>query len=162
MQAKQKLTGYALDRLFEQMRGGAFAVRYKDGSPTPIRKREPRFTVRLNDDEVLDLVGDDLLTSFGEAYMDGRVDVEGDLADLLSLALQSGLMSVTQKTPGFAGSGSAGGRQTALAQTREGKHRPPLRSRQRFLSPLARRIADLLVRLFSKCFGHSRRGTYKN
>lgn len=103
MQAKQKLTEYALDKLFEQVRGGSFAVRYKDGATERHGNGEPQFTVRLNDDNILGLIGDDILTSFGEAYMDGRVDVEGDLADLLSLALRSGLMSVTQKPQGFAG-----------------------------------------------------------
>ena len=104
MQAKQKLTGYALDKLFEQVCGGSFAVRYKDGATVHYGNGEPQFTVRFTDDNILDFIGDDdLLTSFGEAYMDGRLDFEGDLADLLSLALQSGLMSVTQKTQGFAG-----------------------------------------------------------
>lgn len=103
MQAKQQLTEHALDTLFEQLRGGSFAVRYKDGATKRYGNDEPQFTVRLNDDNVLGLIGDDLLTSFGEAYMDGRVDVEGDLADVLSLVLQNGLMSVTQKAQGFAG-----------------------------------------------------------
>ena len=103
MKAKQQLTGYALDKLFEQVRGGSFAVTYKDGATKRYGDGEPQFTVRFNDDDVLALISDDMLSSFGEAYMDGRVDVEGDLADLLSLTLQSGLMSVTQKTQGFAG-----------------------------------------------------------
>ncbi len=104
MQTKQKLTEYALDKLFEQVRGGSFAVKYKNGATAQYGNGEPQFTVIFNDDNVADLLGgDDLLTSFGEAYMDGRVDVEGDLADLMSLALQSGLMSVTQKTNGLAG-----------------------------------------------------------
>ena len=103
MLANQNLTGYALDKLFDQVRGGSFAVMYKDGSAERYGNGEPQFTVRLNDENVSSLIGEDMLTSFGEAYMDGRVDVEGDLADLLSLALQSGLMSVTQKTQGFAG-----------------------------------------------------------
>lgn len=103
MLAKQKITGYALDKLFEQVRGGSFAVTYKNGAIERYGNDEPQFTVRFNDDNVLGLISDDLPTSFGEAYMDGRVDVEGDLADLLSLALRSDLMSVTQKAQGFGG-----------------------------------------------------------
>ena len=103
MQVKQKLTGYALDKLFDQVRGGSFAVRYKDSATVHYGIGEPQFTIRFNDDNILDLIGDDMLMSFGEAYMDGRVDVEGDLADLISLAIQSGLVSVTQKPKGFTG-----------------------------------------------------------
>ena len=109
-----------MDKLFEQVRGGSFAVRYKDGATERYGNGEPQFTVRLNDDNVLGLIGDDMLTSFGEAYMDGRVDVEGDLADLLSLALQSGLMSVTQKTQGFAGAAlRAAGKLRSLKHEKE-------------------------------------------
>lgn len=103
MKAQHKLTGYALDKLFEQVRGGSFAVRHRGGATARYGEGEPQFTVRVRDDDILDLIsGDDLLTSFGGAYMDGRVDVDGDLADLMSLALQSGLMSVTQKAQGLA------------------------------------------------------------
>ena len=99
------LAKQALNKLFEWVSGGSFAVTYAGGATERYGNGEPQFTIRLNDDNVLDLIGGDgdLLTSFGEAYMDGRVDVEGDLADLMSLALRSGLMSVTQKQQGFAG-----------------------------------------------------------
>jgi cyclopropane-fatty-acyl-phospholipid synthase len=105
IKAKQTIAGQLLRKLFEQASGGSFAVAYRDGATECYGDGgELQFTVRLNDDDVLSLlVGGDLLMSFGEAYMDGRVDVEGDLADLMSLALRSGLMSVTQKPQGFAG-----------------------------------------------------------
>lgn len=103
MKAKQVLTGQALHRLFEQARGGSFTVTYSDGTTEHYGDSEPQFRISFRDDNILDLLQGDMLTSFGEAYMDGRVDVEGDLADLLSLALRSGLMSVTQKTQGLAG-----------------------------------------------------------
>src|SRR5438876_3210330 len=57
--------------------------------------------MRLDDDDGLSLERGDLLMNFGEAYMKGRIDVEGDLADLMSLALRSGLVSATQT--GYAG-----------------------------------------------------------
>lgn len=104
MKAAQALTGQALNKIFGQVSGGSFAVIYKDGTTQRFGDGgEPQFTVRFNDDNVLGLIGDDMLSSFGDAYMDGRVDLEGDLADLMSLALRSGLMSVNQKTNGFAG-----------------------------------------------------------
>jgi len=40
-------------------------------------------------------LGDSLSLSFGEAYTDGRIDVEGDLADLVALAIRNGLISDT-------------------------------------------------------------------
>ncbi|MGI8469777.1 MAG: class I SAM-dependent methyltransferase [Pyrinomonadaceae bacterium] len=104
MQAQQKLTEHTLHKLFEQVRGASFAVTYKNGATEHFGDGEPQFTIRFNDDNIFNLIGDgDMLMSFGEAYMDGRVDVEGDLADLISPALRSGLASVNQTTQGFAG-----------------------------------------------------------
>ncbi len=86
------------------MHGGTFEVIFKDGATQRFGDGgEPQFSVRLNDDNVLSLIGGDMLTSFGDAYMDGHVDVDGDLADLMSLALRSGLMKINQETNGFAG-----------------------------------------------------------
>lgn len=103
-QALDKTLDKTLDKLFGQLSGGSFAVRYGNGTTENYGEGEPHFTVKLNDYSILSLIGDDMLTSFGDAYMDGRVDFDGDLADLMSLAIKSGLMSVTQKTHGFAGS----------------------------------------------------------
>ncbi len=102
MKVKQVLEQKALNNLFERVEGGSFAVKYQNGTTENYGSDEPTFTFKFNNDNVLGLVSDDLLSSFGEAYMDGEIDVEGDLADLFSLALKSGLMSVTQPK-GFAG-----------------------------------------------------------
>ena len=93
MKAKQMLTGRGLHWLFQQVRGGSFKVVYTDGTIEHYGDGEPQFTVRLRDDDIFDFLGDGLSMSFGEAYIDGRVDVEGDLADLVALASRSGLMS---------------------------------------------------------------------
>lgn len=103
MQARQLLIEQTLHKLFERMRGASFDVIYKDGAVGHYGKGEWQFTIRFNDDDISGLLHGDLLMNFGEAYMDGRVDVEGDLADLMSLALRSGLMSVTETTQSFAG-----------------------------------------------------------
>lgn len=104
MIATRSITNQVLDTLLEQVRGGCFAVTYKGGATKRYGSGEPQFTVCFKDDHVLDLVGEDMLTTFGEAYMDGRVDVEGDLAELIALALRSGsLSSFTQRTRGLAG-----------------------------------------------------------
>lgn len=102
--ALDKTLDKTLDKIFGQLSGGSFAVRYGNGTTESYGDGESQFTIKLNDYDILSLIGDDMLTSFGEAYMDGRIDLDGDLADLMSLALKSGLMSVTQKTQGFAGS----------------------------------------------------------
>ena len=104
MIATHSVTSRVLDTLFGQVRGGCFAVAYKGGATKRYGSGEPRFTVRFKDDHVLDLVGEDMLTTFGEAYMDGRVDVEGDLAELVALALRSGAPSTfTRRTRDLAG-----------------------------------------------------------
>lgn len=103
MKAKQILTEQAFNKLFGQVLGGSFAVRYENGETRHYGDGEPQFTIRFKDDNILGLIGGDMLMSFGEAYMDGRVDVEGDLADLMSLALRSGLISATQTAQGLAG-----------------------------------------------------------
>jgi len=103
MKAKQVLEKQALNELFGQVLGGSFAVRYKGGETRHYGEGgEPQFTIRFNDDDILGLVGGDLLMNFGEAYMDGRIDVEGDLGDLMSLALKNGLVSAAQTGIGFA------------------------------------------------------------
>ena len=104
MQVKQMLKHQALNGLFKQVRGGSFTVTYWDGATEHYGEEgEPQFKIRFRDEVVLDLLRDDPLMSFGEAYMDGRVDVEGDLADLVSLAIRNGLVSATGEMQGLAG-----------------------------------------------------------
>ena len=103
MKARQILTGQALRRLFEQMRGGSFSVTYSNGTTEHYGDDEPQFEISFCDDNILDLLRGDLLMTFGDAYMDGRLNVEGDLADFMSLALRSGLISATGELKGLAG-----------------------------------------------------------
>ena len=103
MKARQMLTGQALRRLFEQLRGGSFSVKYDDGNIEHYGDDEPQFEISFCDDNILDLLHGDLLLTFGDAYMDGRLNVEGDLADFISLALRSGLMSASGELKGLAG-----------------------------------------------------------
>lgn len=104
MKAKQALLTKAISNLLETITEGSFAVKYKNGATERYGSRDPEFTVHINDDITpIDLIGADTLTSFGEAYMDGRIDVEGDLADLMSLALRNGLVSATATTNDLAG-----------------------------------------------------------
>ena len=61
----------------------------------------------------------DMLMSFGDAYMDGRVDVEGDLADLMSLAIRSGLMSVIHGSSGVKAASGGVGKLRSLKRERK-------------------------------------------
>jgi mycolic acid cyclopropane synthetase len=89
MKARQMLTAQALRRLFEQVHGGSFTVTYMDGTTEHHGDSAPQFNISFCDDNFFDLLHGDMLMSFGDAYMDGRVDFEGDLADFMSLALRS-------------------------------------------------------------------------
>lgn len=120
MKAKQILKEKVLHNLLDQIRGGSFAVKYKNGETQLYGSEEPQFTICINDENVLDLIGGDMLMSFGEAYMDRRLDVEGDLADLMSLALRSGLIQVNRESNGFADKAiRAAGKLRSLRQEKE-------------------------------------------
>ncbi len=70
---------------------GAFAVAYDNGKLVRYGSGEPQFTLRFHGRNFIDLRGDDPLMSFGEAYMNGKIDVEGDLADVVSFGFRNGL-----------------------------------------------------------------------
>jgi len=94
-------TGRGLHWLFKQLRGGSFKVVYTDGTTDHYGDSEPHFTLHFRGDDIFNLWRGDLSMSFGEAYMSGQVDVEGDLADLVALAIRSGLMSGAATTEGL-------------------------------------------------------------
>jgi len=120
MKARQMLIGHALRRLFEQVRGGSFTVKYSNGTTEHYGDSEPQFKISFCDDNFLDLFHGDMLMNFGDAYMDGRVDFEGDLADLMSLALRNGLMSVTGEAKGLTGTAlRAAGKLRSLKHEKE-------------------------------------------
>lgn len=107
MKAEQTFVSRPLHSLFERVRGGSFAATYPDGTTEHYGEGEPEFKVRFLDEVDVDLVRDDPFTGFANAYTNGRVEVEGDLADLVSLAIRNGLFSpaastqvVTGATPG--------------------------------------------------------------
>lgn len=97
MKAKRIMTERAFQNLFGNVQGGSFTIRHKDRKEEIYGNGKPLFTIVLKSENVLDLVSGDMLMSFGNAYMEGRVDVEGDLADLMSLAIRNGLMSAVHR-----------------------------------------------------------------
>ncbi len=81
------------DTFFRQLKGETFAVTYWDGETETYcsedKKEEPLFRLMIK--EKLDLTS--LLTQpelqLGEAYMDGRIDLEGDLRELFVFAIKN-------------------------------------------------------------------------
>jgi cyclopropane-fatty-acyl-phospholipid synthase len=92
-----------LGALRESVRTGSFAVVRPDGTTEDFGNGEPQFTIRLRAGSIVDFVCEDPLMRFGEAYMNGQVDVEGDLADLVSFAIQNGIAPISDAPLGFAG-----------------------------------------------------------
>jgi len=81
-QAFDRTRNKTFDKLFEQLSGGSFTVKCGNGATESYGQSESQFTLKLNDYDIHSLIGDDMLTSFGEAYMDGCMDLYGDLNDL--------------------------------------------------------------------------------
>jgi cyclopropane-fatty-acyl-phospholipid synthase len=92
-----------LPQQLDDVRVGSLTVVQPDGTTTHYGNGEPGPTIIFHSGNILDLLSDDPLMSFGEAYMDGQVDVEGDLADLVSFAIQNGIAFVMDGAQGFAG-----------------------------------------------------------
>ncbi len=81
-----------LDRLFTGMNSLPFQVRYWDGSSATYGQEEPRFTLVFKEKVPLLKWLRSPVLSFGEAYMDGVVDIEGQIADVIELASGSGAL----------------------------------------------------------------------
>jgi cyclopropane-fatty-acyl-phospholipid synthase len=97
MKTKQALTQQSLQALFGNLHGESFSVTYSDGINVQYGDEEPLFTIIFHEDyHITDFLKGDLLTTFGEGYMEGRIDVEGDLADVISIVLRNGLLSATE------------------------------------------------------------------
>jgi cyclopropane-fatty-acyl-phospholipid synthase len=81
------LTKRALDGLFRRVVGESFDVRYWDcthahyGPDAP-----PRFTIDLRDSTIFKPDANDALTRFAEGYASGKIEIEGDVGDVISLA----------------------------------------------------------------------------
>jgi cyclopropane-fatty-acyl-phospholipid synthase len=68
-----------------------FAVTFWDGTTTYFGEGSPRFSVKLNSLAAARRVLADGALGFGEAYMDGEIDIDGNLGDLLRLQYMSGI-----------------------------------------------------------------------
>lgn len=95
------LTKSLLHRIFSKACGDAFAVVYWDETTEHYGNGEPLFTLILRDSHLLTHQQEDVATWFGEAYMHGQIDVEGDLADVVALAIQNRSLETDWVTHGL-------------------------------------------------------------
>ncbi|CEK19333.1 SAM-dependent methyltransferase [Chthonomonas calidirosea] len=81
---------HLLHDLFSRAKGEPFRVVYWDGSSGCFGDEgEPVFTVKLLKPVDIGAFIENIALAFGEAYMNGDIEVEGDLADLVALALRN-------------------------------------------------------------------------
>lgn len=74
-------------RMFERVTGKGFTVQYWDGTSETFGQGTPSFKLVLKDPGIFPRVLKEPELGFGEAYMDGRVEVEGDLKELVETAI---------------------------------------------------------------------------
>lgn len=86
-----------LHGVFQKVTDTAFEVDYWGETVEHYGEGPPVFTLVLKDARLSDFLTDDIQLAFGEAYMDGRIDIDGDLADLVALAIRN--MSLSNSTP---------------------------------------------------------------
>ncbi|NQS76834.1 MAG: class I SAM-dependent methyltransferase [Peptococcaceae bacterium] len=73
-----------LESFFKSIRQADFKVVYWDGTESQYGTGEPKITVTFREEPDLNL--EDPVMSFGEAYMDGVIDYEGDFAEIIRVA----------------------------------------------------------------------------
>lgn len=73
----------------ERVRSGGFRIRWWDGTEETFGDAEPGFTLSIREPAVLHEIARDTENGFADAYIAGRLDVEGDLADVVALAIRN-------------------------------------------------------------------------
>jgi cyclopropane-fatty-acyl-phospholipid synthase len=81
----------ALHILFHTWKQGSFSVLFWDGDRKNYGKEPPAFTVIFHKEPQLTIT-DDLILTLGESYMDGTVDIEGPMDEVLRV--------LSRNTPG--------------------------------------------------------------
>ena len=100
----QSIQKKALDRLFLLAGDQPFAVNYWDKTTRNYGSGgSPVFTLSLRNPTVFRRLMDNMEIGFGEAYMDGHIDLEGDLADFAGWPGEARLRLRLRRSGGFAG-----------------------------------------------------------
>ncbi|MGI6686675.1 MAG: class I SAM-dependent methyltransferase [Bacillota bacterium] len=75
---------------FQTMQKTPYIVRYWDGKEEKYGQGEPEFKIIFHDKIPENKILNDVSLAFGEAYMDGVIDFEGDLQKIIEAAYQAG------------------------------------------------------------------------
>jgi cyclopropane-fatty-acyl-phospholipid synthase len=77
---------YIMDKFFAGMRSVPFQVHYWDGTSTAYGEDVPRFALTFKEKvSIKDFVKNPVM-SFGEGYMDGIIEIDGKIEDVIQLA----------------------------------------------------------------------------
>ncbi|SFK80612.1 cyclopropane-fatty-acyl-phospholipid synthase [Paenibacillus sp. 1_12] len=77
---------YIMDKFFAGMRSVPFQVHYWDGTSTAYGEDVPRFALTFKEKvSIKDFVKNPVM-SFGEGYMDGVIEIDGKIEDVIQLA----------------------------------------------------------------------------
>ncbi|MBI4032815.1 class I SAM-dependent methyltransferase [Candidatus Berkelbacteria bacterium] len=79
------LTQSALEKLFAAVKVGGFTVVWPDGTKRTYGPDRSEFTLTIKDPRAISLMVRNISLGFGESYMDGLIDIEGDLRDVIAL-----------------------------------------------------------------------------
>ena len=73
----------ALKLLLQQWKKGGFSVVFWDGEQKDYGNDPPSFTIIFNKEPKIDTSTSDIILILGEAYMDGTIDIEGSMDELI-------------------------------------------------------------------------------
>lgn len=77
------------DKILNRLPEVAVAINYWDGTYKQYGEGRPKFTLKINKPLSTFKVAKDPVLELGEAYMDGVIDVEGDLADVIKYVFEN-------------------------------------------------------------------------
>ncbi len=76
----------AMDQLFERLQVGGFTVTWWDGKTKKYGPDDSELALHFKDPIVAKRLAKNLSLGFGESYMEGLIDVDGDVHDVIALA----------------------------------------------------------------------------
>ncbi|MGE5404661.1 MAG: class I SAM-dependent methyltransferase [Candidatus Saccharibacteria bacterium] len=74
-----------LDKLFSLIKNGSFTVRYWDGTESKHGDGPPMFRLIINDKSVVARLVTNPALAFGEGYMDGVLEIDGEIEAMIKL-----------------------------------------------------------------------------
>ena len=140
----------AVDRALRQIAGAGFTVEYWDGERVDYGSGKPRFMLLVKTASVARGILRNPLVRLPEAYVDGDIELQGNLLDLLEFCYQSDEAFLNFSA------WQRGAAQTLVVAATQLRGRgapqrfPSLRSRQRILCDLARSPDGVFGRLLQK------------